>query len=247
MQGGGIHIRPQSATGDKAPVRKTQVLIADPAEPARQGLRGLLSAQAELEVIASCQTIEEAAAESAARSPDVVIVGHGFSEAQRLEAVRRIVDDGHSIAVLVLTDHPELEAFLSSVRAGAHGYLGASADASGLVDAVRTLGAGGCVVEPGILRELFAYLSGLGAAIGRATGSAERTSPLERLSPREREVLRLLAEGKGNKEIASLLWISAGTAKTHVRHIFKKLNVSDRTGAVLAALDIDPSQLLPAA
>ena len=60
-------------------------------------------------------------------------------------------------------------------------------------------------------------------------------------------MLRLLAEGKGNKEIASLLWISAGTAKTHVRHIFKKLNVSDRTGAVLAALDIDPSQLLPAA
>ena len=228
-------------------MRKTRVLIADPAEPARQGLRGLLSAQADLEVVASCRTIEQAAAESAARSPTVVLVGYGFSAAQRLEAVRRIVEEGHSIAVLALTGYPELETFLSSVRAGAHGYLGASPDASGLVNAVRTLGAGGCVVEPSILRELFAYLSGLGAAIGRATGSAERTSPLERLSPREREVLRLLAKGKGNKEIASLLWISAGTAKTHVRHIFKKLKVSDRTGAVLAALDIDPSQLLPAA
>ena len=102
-------------------------------------------------------------------------MGHGFPESQRLEAVRRIVDDGRSIAVLVLTDRPELEAFLSSVRAGARGYLGANADASGLVDAVRTLGAGGCVVEPGILRELFAYLAGRSAAAGRATGSAERS------------------------------------------------------------------------
>jgi DNA-binding NarL/FixJ family response regulator len=247
FEGGRASIRPRSAARGKALARGTQVLIVDPAGQARQELRGLLSAQAGLEVVASCRTIDAAIAESTARPLDVVLVGDGFWEPERLEAIRRLVENSPSTAVLALTDRPELEGFLASVRAGARGYLAASADAAGLVDAVRTLGAGGCIVEPGILRELFAYLSGAGAAMDHATGAAERISPLARLSPREREVLRLLAQGKGNKEIASMLWISAGTAKTHVRHIFKKLKVSDRTGAVLAALDIDPSKLLPAA
>jgi DNA-binding NarL/FixJ family response regulator len=247
LGGGGASIRRQSAAGGKTPARRTQVLIVDPAGQTRQELRGLLSIQAGLEVVASCRTIDAAIAESAARALDVILVGDGFSEQECLEAVRQLVENSPSTAALVLTVEPELEAFLASVRAGARGYLAASVSAPGLIDAVRTLGAGGYIVEPGILRELFAYLAGVEAATGGATGAVAGISPLTRLSPREREVLRLLALGKGNKEIASMLWISAGTAKTHVRHIFKKLKVSDRTGAVLAALDIDPAKLLPAA
>ena len=109
-----------------------------------------------------------------------------------------------------------------------------------------TLAFGGCAVEPVILRDLFAYLAGVAASMGRGAASG-KDSALAKLSPREREVLRLMAQGKGNKEIASLLGISAGTTKTHLRHIFKKLRVSDRTGAVLTALEIDPAKLMPAA
>ena len=228
-------------------MQKTRVLIADPADLARQGLRGLLSTPEDLEVIASCKTVDEVVSESIARSPDVVLLGYGFSEPQRLEAVRQIANNRPWIPVLVLTDHPELDAFLSSVRAGARGYLGGNVDASGLLEAVRKLGSGGCAMEPAIVTELFDYLSQSSESMRRARCLVTSTSPVSRLTPREREVLRLMAQGRANKDIGALLGISVGTAKTHLRHIFRKLQVSDRTGAVLTALEIDASRLLSAA
>jgi DNA-binding NarL/FixJ family response regulator len=228
-------------------MQKTRVLVADPADLVRQGVRGLLSTQEDLEVVASCKTVDEVISEFIVQSPDVVLLGYGFSEPQRLEAVRQIVKNRPWIPVLVLTDHPELDAFLSCVRAGARGYLGGSVDASGLIEAVRKLSSGGCAMEPSILAELFAYLSQGGEAMRRTPCVTDRASPIGKLTPREREVLRLMAQGRANKEIGALLGISVGTAKTHLRHIFRKLQVSDRTGAVLTALEIDPSRLLPAA
>ena len=129
-------------------MQKTRVLIADPADLARQGLRGLLSTQEDLEVVASCKTVDEVVSESIVQSPDVALLGYGFSEPQRLETVRQIVKNRPWIPVLVLTDHPELDAFLSGVRAGARGYLGGNVDASGLIEAVRRLSSGGCAMEP---------------------------------------------------------------------------------------------------
>ncbi|HUS83122.1 MAG TPA: response regulator transcription factor [Dehalococcoidia bacterium] len=228
-------------------MQKTRVLIADPADLARQGLRGLLSTQEDLEVVASCRTVDEAASKSIAQSPDVALLGYGFSEPQRLEAVRQIVENRPWIPVLVLTDHPELDAFLSGVRAGARGYLGGNVDASGLIEAVRMLSAGGCAMEPSIVKDLFTYLSQATYSTPRMNWLTDKRSPVSRLTPREREVLRLMAQGRANKEIGALLGISVGTAKTHLRHIFRKLQVSDRTGAVLTALEIDASRLLPAA
>jgi len=228
-------------------MQKTRVLIADPADLARQGLRGLLSTHEDLEVVASCKTVDEVVSESIAQSPDVVLLGYGFSEPQRLEAVRQLVKNRPWIPVLVLTDHPELDAFLSCVRAGARGYLGGNVDASGLIEAVRKLRSGGCAMEPSIVTDLFAYLSQAVEASRRAAYLTDGGSPLGKLTPREREVMRLMAQGRANKEIGALLGISVGTAKTHLRHIFRKLQVSDRTGAVLTALEIDPSRLLPAA
>ncbi len=226
--------------------RQIRVLVADPTDLARQGLRGLLAVREDLDVVASCRTIDDAVSECVKQSPDVALIGYGFSELQRLEAVRQMAKSRASIPVLVVTDHPNLDVFLSCVKAGARGYLGSDVHARGLIEAVLMLAFGGCAVEPVILRDLFAYLAGVAAAVGRGASSG-RDSALGKLSPREREVLRLMAQGKGNKEIASLLGISAGTTKTHLRHIFKKLRVSDRTGAVLAALEIDPAKLLPAA
>jgi DNA-binding NarL/FixJ family response regulator len=232
---------------DRARSRPIRVLITDPIDLARQGLRGLFAAQPDLEVVASCRTIADAVFEAVSLAPDVVLIGYGFIEEQRLEAVREISRGRRVAPVLVVTDRPEVEGFLSCVRAGVRGYLGGNVDATLLVEAVRTLSAGGCVVEPSILSDLFAYLTKVSAPSGWTTSPLDSSSPLGKLSRREREVLRLMAQGMGNKEIASTLGITAGTAKTHLRHIFRKLHVSDRTGAVLAALEIDPRRLLPAA
>jgi len=243
---GGEDAQERTLQGEAAP-RQTRVLIADPIDLARQGLCGLLAAQPDLEVVASCGTIDDAVYESVAQSPDVVLVGYGFAEQQRLEAIRQISRVQPSLPVIVVSDRPELDEFLACVRVGARGYLGGNVDASALAEAVRTLSSGGCAIEPSILEDLFAYLSRISAASGWAMNSPDKSSALGRLSRREREVLRLMAQGMGNKEIASTLGITPGTTKTHLRHIFRKLHVSDRTGAVLAALEIDPQRLLPAA
>jgi DNA-binding NarL/FixJ family response regulator len=232
---------------EEAASGRIRVLIADPIDLARQGLSGLLSAQEDLAIVASCRTVDDAVFESEARSPDVVIVGYGFGERERLAAVRQVSYGRSSLPVVVISDRPHLDAFLECVRAGARGYLGGNVDAAALAEAVRTLSSGGCTIEPSILEDIFAYLSRVSASSGWATNSSDRSSALGRLSRREREVLRLMAQGMGNKEIASALGITPGTTKTHLRHIFRKLHVSDRTGAVLAALEIDPRRLLPAA
>jgi DNA-binding NarL/FixJ family response regulator len=248
----GRQVDPEQATrlsqGGKAPMRQVRVLIADPADLARQGLRGLLSAQGDLEVAAICRTVEEAVSQAITQSPDVVLLGYGFSEPQRLEAIRQIVTQRPWTPVLVLTDRLELDAFLSVVRAGAQGYLGGNVDGAGLINAIRTLGAGGCVMDPHIVMDLFAYVANRPlATAGREARGPRNGSPLAKLTPRERDVIRLMAQGRGNKEIGALLGISVGTVKTHLRHIFRKLGVSDRTGAVLTALEIDPTRFLPAA
>jgi len=125
--------------------------------------------------------------------------------------------------------------------------LGENGDTFGLIDAVRAPSVGGCVTERGIMRDLPGNRATSDTAAGRLTSSNRASQQLSKLTPRERQVLGLMAQGKTNKEIAALLVTSEGTAKTHVAHIFRKLEVSDRIGAVLAALGIDPSKLLPAA
>jgi DNA-binding NarL/FixJ family response regulator len=229
-------------------MQRIRVLVADPADLARQGLHGLLSAQEDLEVVAACKTVDEVVTQSTTLSPDVALLGYGFSEPERLEAIRQIVRSKPWTPVLVLADRLELDDFLAVVRAGAQGYLGGDIDGSRLIEAIRMLSSGGSVVDHNITKDLFAFVSSRSTgAVSESARSPATGSPMARLTPREREVLRLMAQGRGNKEIGALLGISVGTAKTHVRHIFRKLQVSDRTGAVLTALEIDPRRALPAA
>ena len=229
-------------------MQRIRVLVADPADLARQGLRGLLSAQEDLEVVAACKTVDEVVTQSTTLSPDVVLLGYGFSELERLEAIRQIVKSKPWTPVLVLADRLELDAFLAVVRAGAQGYLGGDIDGSRLIEAIRMLSSGGSVVDHNITKDLFAFVSSRSTGtVSESARSPAAGSPMGRLTPREREVLRLMAQGRGNEEIGALLGMSVGTVKTHVRHIFRKLQVSNRTGAVLTALEIDLRRALPAA
>ena len=103
------------------------------------------------------------------------------------------------------------------------------------------------MVDHNVTKDLIAYVGSRSSGVAGANSRSSAGSPLSRLTPREQEVLRLIAQGRGNKEIGALLGISVGTAKTHVRHIFRKLQVSDRTGAVMTALEIDPARITTAA
>ena len=196
----------------------------------------------------ACKNVDEVITQSTVLSPDVVLLGYGFSEPEHLEAIRQIVKSKPWIPILVLADRLEFDAFLAVVRAGAQGYLGGDIDGSRLIEAIRMLSSGGSVVDHNITKDLFAYVfSHTAASVIEGARHPAAGSPMGRLTPREREVLRLMAQGRSNKEIGALLGISVGTAKTHVRHIFRKLQVPDRTGAVLPALEIDPRRVLPAA
>lgn len=228
-------------------MQHSTVLIADPSETVRGALRRTLSHQPGIEVVACCETAEEAVSKSREGRPDVVALGLGFPVSRRLAAVRRFRRLRPAPAVLVLAGRPELHEFLSCVRAGARGYLAADSDDGRLTDAVRDLSAGLCVVEPGIVADLFAYIAKKRPAGSRHEAPGTTGQALNRLSPRERQVMALMAQGKTNREIGVQLVTSEGTAKTHVRHILRKLKVSDRTGAVLAVLGIDPSEALPLA
>ncbi len=228
-------------------MQRISVLVADPADLARQGLSGLLSAQNDMEVVAAGKTVDEVVQQSTTLSPDVVILGYGFSEPDRLDATRHIAKNKPWTPILVLTDRLELDSFLAVVRAGAQGYLGGDIDGARLIEAVRMLSAGGSVVDHNVTKDLFAYVGARSQGMSGKRSSLPGGSPLSRLTLREQEVLRLIAQGRGNKEIGALLGISIGTAKTHVRHIFRKLRVSDRTGAVMTALEIDPARIITAA
>jgi DNA-binding NarL/FixJ family response regulator len=229
-------------------MRRVRIIIADPADLARRGLRALISARRDLEVVAACKAVDDVVGRSTTLAPDIVLLGYGFSRSERLEAIRQIVGDRPGTPVLVLADRLEFDAFLALVQAGAQAYLSRDIDGPEIIEAIRTVSSGGCVMDPNSTRDLFAYMaSATDRAAGLTAPSSPDDSPLEKLTPREREVLRLMAQGRGNKEIGTQLGISVGTVKTHVWHIFRKLQVSDRTGAVLVALEIDPTRVLPAA
>jgi DNA-binding NarL/FixJ family response regulator len=232
----------------KVPMQSSRIIIADPSASIRQSLGDLLSYQGDVEVIAYCRTVGDVVLESIAQRPDAILLGFGFSLPQRLDAARRIAKSWPSAPVLVLADHPDLVTFLGCVKAGARGYLGGNADASRLVDAIRVLSAGGCVLERDIAPELFAYLAAKDTTVGRLTSPCTTTQSLGNLTPRERQVLGLIAQGRTNREIGALLATTENTTKAHVRNIFRKLGVSDRTGAVVTTLDIDlPNLLRPSA
>lgn len=224
-------------------MRRIRVQIADSADLARQGLVGLISAEPDMELTAACKTVDETIARAVFLSPDVVVLGYGFSRPDRMEAIRGISSRNASLPILVLTDRADLDECWAALKAGAHGYLGADTRGSGLLQAIRVVTSGGNVIDRHVTGQLFACVSApqSSAPVGPAG------SVLARLTARERDVLGLMAQGRGNKEIGALLGISAGTAKTHIRHIFRKLQVSDRTRAVLIALGVDPRRTLSAA
>lgn len=207
----------------------TRVLLVDDQDLVRQGLRLILEL-AGLDVVAEARDGAEGVAAVAAHAPDVVLMDLRMPGMDGIEATRRITEAAPEARVLALTTFDVDEHVVDALRAGAVGFLLKDVTADGLVEAVRRAAAGEPVVAPAVLARMMANFASRPPATAPPPGFAD-------LSEREREVLAMIGAGRSNSEIAADLVISMATVKTHVRHIFAKLDLRDRAQAVVAARD----------
>ncbi len=209
----------------------TRVVIADDQPMVRAGLRSLLEGADGIEVVAEAPDGELALAAVRRYRPDVVLMDIRMPVLDGLTATRRLVADGSSARVLVLTTFDLDEYVFEALRAGAGGFLLKDATAEELIAAVHALASGDAVLAPSVTRRVI-------EAFGRVPAPDPRASArLAALSAREQEVLGLLARGLSNAEIATELFVSDATAKTHVSNVLAKLQLRDRVQAVILAYE----------
>jgi DNA-binding NarL/FixJ family response regulator len=201
------------------------VLLVDDHAVVREGLRSFLELQDGIEVVAEAADGEAAVRAAEAWKPDVVLMDLVMPRLDGVGAMRELRRRLPSARVIVLTSFPDDDRLLPAIRAGAAGYLLKNADPQDVVRAVRAAHAGEALLDPGVAARLV-----------EAIAQRPDAEPTERLTPREREVLALIARGMPNKLIARELEISEKTVKTHVGHVLAKLGVADRTQAALQAV-----------
>jgi DNA-binding NarL/FixJ family response regulator len=220
----------ESASNHQLPV-----LIVEPVEVVRAGLRGLLERAPDMTVVGEAASGEEAVRQARESSPAVALVGLDPLGPDGVRCIRDIANGGRPVGVIVVGAVTSVDALAAALQAGAQGYISREVGGELLLEAVRVVGQGGAIVDPVVTGELIAYLGRDHAreAVSQRVGGM---SPFDTLSQREGQVLRALASGLSNKEIAMSLGVRIGTVKTHVHHIFRKLGVSDRTSAALAAV-----------
>jgi DNA-binding NarL/FixJ family response regulator len=217
--------------------RRFRVLVVEPLELVREGIQGVLAAEEDMSVLAAADSNVRSLSPAREFAPDVALVDFDSGGAESREFLRRLALNLPGVPLVALAQEPDLQNLLAAVRLGARGYLLKSVGGTALARAIRGTGSGGSVIDPIVARRLLDYVASqpiLPAlrhdVLGRAAGS------LRLLSTREAQVLHSLAQGLSNKEIGTALGLSVGTVKTHLRHIFRKLGVSDRTSAAVAVL-----------
>jgi DNA-binding NarL/FixJ family response regulator len=219
------------------------VVIADDHELARLGLRTMLLPEPDLEVVGEATTGREAVDLSRELAPDLVLMDIRMPDLDGLVATRAIKEDHPGTRVLIVTLSEDPDYLLEALRVGAAGYVLKDASRREVVTAVRQVLSGESPLDPKLSAQLIRRLA--------SQKSDSRAAPhADELTQRELEVLRLIAEGKTNAEIAQTLFISVGTVKVHVERIIDKLGVSDRTQAAVRAVELGyvtpPSQQQPA-
>ena len=203
-----------------------RVLVADDHPIVRAGIVGLLSAAVDIDVVGEAVDGLDAVRLADELEPDLVLMDLRMPALDGAEATARIITARPTAKVLVLTTYETDEHILGAIEAGASGYLLKAAPEAEILAGVRSVVAGETVLAPSIAAKL----------VSRVRQDATSAAPS--LSPRELEVLRLVADGRSNPEIARVLYIGEATVKTHLLHVFEKLEVNDRTRAVTRAMEL---------
>lgn len=200
-----------------------RVVLVDDHDLVREGLRSLLGRYEDIVVVGESGTVEDAVAEVAQRAPDLVLLDLRLGQGSGVEVAERLRAGGSSARILVLSVHDTSRHLREALAAGADGYLLKSTSGAALADGIRKCAAGETVIGEEFVPKLLDEVSR-----GVPLGAAEVTA-------RERQVLELVSEGLGNRELAERLEVSVRTAQKHVENLFKKLGVHDRTELVSQA------------
>ena len=221
---------PKRVNREAAPLRRerpARIMIVDDHELARAGLRSMLGGAPDLEVVGEAADGQEALALCRRLKPNLVLMDVRMPKLNGLVATRELKEQHPGICVILVTMHEDPDYLVEGLKSGAAGYILKEATRRELLTAVRQALRGESPLDPGLAAQLLQRLRG-------ETARRAGTFP-EQLTPREREVLQLLAQGQSNREIGRNLGISVGTVKVHVEHIIAKLGVSDRTQAAVRA------------
>ena len=208
------------------------ILVADDHEVVRAGFAALLATQADFNVLGTASDGGEAVRACRELRPDVVLMDVRMPGTDGIEATRQLAAGDLAPKVLILTTFDLDEYVFDALRAGASGFLLKDVTAERLFDAVRVVAAGEALLAPAVTRRLISEFAKI-----RRPAPAAATPALATLTPRETEVLRLVAEGLSNPEIAVRLVVTEETVKTHVSRVLAKLGLRDRTQAVVAAYE----------
>jgi DNA-binding NarL/FixJ family response regulator len=208
-----------------------RIVLADDQPLVRAGFRMILEAEDDIDVVGEAGNGEEAVAITRQLHPDVVLMDIQMPKLNGLEATRRIAQDANAGSrILILTTFERDDYVFEALRAGASGFMLKNAAPEDLVRAVRVVATGDALLDPAITRRVIEDYA-------QRAAPRKNDTRLGRLTEREREVLRLLATGKSNAELAAHLYLGEGTVKTHVSHVLGKLGLRDRVQAVVFAYE----------
>jgi DNA-binding NarL/FixJ family response regulator len=208
-----------------------KVMLVDDQNLVRKGIQSLLELSEEIEVIAEASDGPEAIEMLESVDPDVVLLDMRMPGLSGVDVLRRLKETDRLPPTIILTTFDDDDLVLAGIRNGAKGYLLKDVALEELVGAVKTVAAGGSIVKPAVTERLLRGLQNLETEFS----SLDRPDPL---TERETEILRLMAGGYSNKEIANSLGVAEGTVKNHVSNILSKMGVRDRTRAVLKAFEL---------
>jgi DNA-binding NarL/FixJ family response regulator len=210
-----------------------RILLVDDQRLMREGLRTLLELEDDLVVAGEAETGEEAIARYAEVQPDVVLMDVRMPGMDGVEATRRLRASWPEARIIILTTFDDDEYVFEGLRAGALGYLLKAISGEELAGAIRTVVAGGALIDPAVTRKVMAEFARL-ASPARAVDAGLA----EPLADREREILKLLAQGMTNREIAQRLFLAEGTVKNYVTNLLQKIGARDRTQAALRGREL---------